>query len=411
MTTFSEALLVLSSDFRVLFAGEEVRQLLGYNSEELVGNNFLVLCGPVTNIALLQTCMIDARLDRPATIQLVLYNRNLEKKRIMVRISAASQASAANFSFRLSTSNAILLSDAIAGWNRHPRVITSTYPPYLISIFNDIFSTTFGIDKDHQQKLLSLPISVVASPRIDVCAWTRTFFSSTEGYVDESTVYTKTTFCADYPFKLRCEPVVLSENGKIAFISATFLSLAPEIKPHDQSSVPWFGNMPSRSSILCFISHLPIAPCHEHSLAFELDPLQPYHFLGSQEPEISSSTPARVRLGTSDLQGGASDLQGGPSDSGCGASDGLAAGISNTAPAHGHFPPAVTGDSDDPQRHRPAPQAPPRRRAGRPQRGDDVAALLVRGDHTLLRRIRRRHAAADRRAAMLGGEGAAVPRP
>ena len=43
-----------------------------------------------------------------------------------------------------------------------------------------------------------------------------------------------------------------------------------------------------------------------------------------------------------------------------------------------------------------------RDRAGLPQRGDDVAAPLVRGDQTLLRDIRRRHAAADRQAAELG---------
>ena len=70
-------------DYRILFADTYVEQLLGYSSEELRQSNIGILCGPRTNVAMLKSCTMEGEMvsiQYPA--QLILYNRQLEPKRI-----------------------------------------------------------------------------------------------------------------------------------------------------------------------------------------------------------------------------------------------------------------------------------------------------------------------------------------
>ena len=419
-------------DYRILFADTYVEQLLGYSSEELRQSNIGILCGPRTNVAMLKSCTMEGEMvsiQYPA--QLILYTRQLEPKRIMVHTKSIGHASCANFCRLLtfSKSEAVLLSDSVQNSNRQPRVILSPNPPFLMSIFNDIFSITFGIDKENLRSLLSLPIRVVACPRETADAWTRPFLMAAAGSVCESTVYTRTTFCGDYPFKLRCEPVVLSENGKVAFVAATFLSLMPEIHSQIATNISFSAELkgePHNSASACLPGSLAIGggtltrgfyirPSAlddgagvQHIQYFAAGFREPSELLGLRDSQ-SLSEGLTGHLAASVLLQNDSDVESENRRDIAPGSDGRPDSSSSdrrVAADQGHAPPSSGGDTASL-----AAPSPKRRRAGRPQRSDDVAALLARGDHTLLRRIRRRHAAADRRAAMLGGEGAAVPRP
>ena len=396
-------LLVSFPDCTVMNADPSIQKLLGYSSKELEGNNIRLLCGPLTNIDLLQSCIFD--LGTPSPTQLLLYNKQLTPTRIMIHASANGKTDPVNNSrsLLLSKSQALSVLDTVES-NDDPRVITTSNPPYLMALFNDTFSATFGIDRDILISSPSSPITIVAGPRETVASWTQPFLVAAAGSVCESIIYTRTAFCADYSFKLRCEPVVLSENGKIALVAATFLSLMPNSQPDVRPQ-----NFHSISPDIRFYPFIPGSSGYDGqsggtdsdgartSAAFQTGALSPVQWSSNHLPDILSAHPAsgfqsRARRFASAYAFDSTSAGGVRSDS-------RAALISaDMFSAFETTRGSLSSHAGDQASLAPLPK---RRRAGRPQRGDDVAALLVRGDHTLLRRIRRRHAAADRRTAEL----------
>ena len=412
MNPQSGRLIVSAINLCILQSDSGIYQLLGFRSEEIAGSDLRILCGPMTNDLLLELCIKRAHASLPFAVQLILYDRKLVPKKIMVQPLPVTTSINVQpcVLLCLATSKAVLLSDAIEKNQVYPRVLVLPDPPYLMCFINEAFSVTFRNEISlGSTSLCSFVHNMSGGVLSEIDVWSEPLISAAVGVTCERMIRTKPEFGSYNRFKLKCEPVVLSVNSKVGFIAATFVPLLLRTNQNsdiifsitDQNSAQIpdpssdlhsgcrlhrsSGSDPHRiSSWRLPAESRPIANC----IPVDFDRLLP---MGVEDPGIAGAgslvSPREHTVATS----------------------------ARTAVQQGTLLEAAqaAGPAVSTKRLLPSPQhslhavQPPRRRAGRPQRVDDVAALLARGDHTLLRRIRRRHAAADRRAAVLGGEGAA----
>jgi hypothetical protein len=153
-------------------------------------------------------------------VQLVLYVKDGGAKNILIRMAPFRESGRiSGCTMILSESEAIPISRAVQEDRDCAHLLLSADAPFALKNINTLFHTIFGF-----AAILSvgLPISTLRGRRSSVEEWSRPFLTAANGLASESIVYARTSVCHDHPFKLRCEPVVLHENGKIALISATF---------------------------------------------------------------------------------------------------------------------------------------------------------------------------------------------
>ena len=231
LTSFTGLLIVSAIDFRILFSVLGLYPLLGYTTEEMAGSDLRMLCGPLTNVELLHSCIMAQRphITLLPAIQLILYTKQLNPRTIMIQTSTFSSLLSSQHccALCLATSEALLLSDAMQSEHSHPRALILPNDPYFVVFYNAAFSSAFGIELT-LPGVVALPFQAFASAQSDPIIWSRLMSSSSHGLVSESTFPARTASCPDRPFKLRCEPVVLGANGQVAFIAATLDPHPPE---------------------------------------------------------------------------------------------------------------------------------------------------------------------------------------
>jgi hypothetical protein len=221
----NQGLLIVSvrQHHKVFLSDAGVYQLLGYRSDEILGQSFRCFCGPSTDETLLGLCLEEACHSRSLAVQLVLYVKDGVAKNILVRMAPFRESGRiSGCTMILSESEAIPWSMAVQGDGDYAHLLLSADAPFTLKNFNALFHSIFGFAAALSA---GLPISKLRGRRSSLEEWSRPFFTAANGLVSESIVYARTSVCPAHPFNLRCEPVVLLQNGKIAFISATFSPL------------------------------------------------------------------------------------------------------------------------------------------------------------------------------------------
>jgi hypothetical protein len=221
-------LLIISVHYNVCLSDSGVYRLLGYQPEEILGGSFRSFCGPSTDEKLLQLCLDGAFHDesRSSAVQLVLYLKDGESKNILVRMAPYRKSGRiAGCTMILSESGAIPMSRAMDEDKGHAHFLLSADAPFTLKSFNALCHSTFSYTAALS---VGLPISRLRGRQSSFEEWSRPFLTAANGLVSESIVYARTSDFPDQPFRLRCEPVVLHDNGKIALIRATFLQLEPQ---------------------------------------------------------------------------------------------------------------------------------------------------------------------------------------
>jgi hypothetical protein len=380
---------------------------------------------------LLNSCINDVGLGISSCSQFVLYTKSGSPLKICVRISPFnnSQGIIIGCALTMMPSEAVTLTEAMRE-NSCPQAIVSAHAPYSMQTVNIEFSASFGI---MPQLAVGMPICSVRTPRCALDDWSVLFRSAAAGQVSESTVSTRTAFSPDFPFKLRCVPVVDSDNGRIARVVAIFLPIAPPAQPLTNDALllrlimAGFGGGSPQHAATAIAGHASSAdPSPPPPLiaaaaaAATAGPLPPLAFtrspsplaharlpaMGSSLPSPFRSAPAPPFPGSYGGGGGgcgeacllpplALHAEAHAADAGCGRGPAPAA-----RPTGGGVSPAAATDASAGRR--------------RPRGGGAAASAVVRVDEAYVRRVRRRHAAADcreaRRGGGAGGDGGALQR-
>ena len=225
--------------FQVLDIDSSDSSFLGYDSCELLGQSILILLGPHSDAALLESAIFCASTAATSNYQFIMYKQNAEPCSMMLNSSPLTQGNLlVGFSLILKESQAISLCEAFTE-SFCPRALVSAEEPNTISFVNKLYSEKFGISprEAHGRSLGSLHSAQWES-------WASLLGSARRGELARGRVaacgarapFSRSPPPAEFE-DVTCVPVVDAPNGPVRHVLVLFAaSPAAELSNSDSDA-------------------------------------------------------------------------------------------------------------------------------------------------------------------------------
>mmetsp|Transcript_55841 Transcript_55841/g.147624 ORF Transcript_55841/g.147624 Transcript_55841/m.147624 type:complete len:312 (-) Transcript_55841:49-984(-) len=284
----------LQSPHYVLRAGEALCRLLGFASGDVVGRSIQAFCGAETDVSLLHTCILQSAMQLSTCAQLRLKGADGAHRSLTCHFRPFEHCGELlGCTISLCQSSTASISQVLKVTS-YATVLVSAQPPHVILNANDQFSHVFSLDAPDADGVC---LASVLGSRSSPDDFLRLVYSAAAGQPAEGTVYTRTRFCDDFPWRARAVPVAARPNDRLLSIALVFFPLMP---PEDYALFQALADGADLFSPpdACLADDLPLPP---HA---RLAPCGPSKRAHSSSSSSSRSSPLRLASPFSDEEAG-----------------------------------------------------------------------------------------------------------
>ena len=197
----------------------EDRDIFGYPRHEIVGSSILRLCGPKSDYSLLQRSIENTEKKKTCTLQLALYDRNGNDKRLMISFEPVLIKNIlVGCLVQFRPSFALLLKQVFKDVQEtnYPHCLVSAAFPHNIHMVDDRFICALGSSRSDAlgKNLLSFLSEKTQSDSIE---WSSMLAAASQGAIDQRRMLFRCIHGISEG-NVICAPVVENENGNIRHI-------------------------------------------------------------------------------------------------------------------------------------------------------------------------------------------------